>query len=51
MSIVLSSLGWVIAGIVGLLGLVAYDRWDHRRRHGQPRSAGAIRGSASHPVG
>lgn len=39
MSIVLSSLMWVIAGFAGLLGLVAYDRWEHKRRHARPRLA------------
>jgi hypothetical protein len=44
MSIVLTSLMWVMAGLARLLGLVAFDRWDHKRRHSRPRlSAGSTR--------
>jgi len=51
MSIVLESLGWLILGFAGLLVLVAYDRWEHRHRHGQTQSSGAIRGPASPSIG
>lgn len=47
----LNSIVWLILGLAGLLVIVAYDRWEHRRRHAGSRASDLPRGGLSHLFG
>jgi hypothetical protein len=50
MPIDLTSFAGLIVGLAGLLVLVAYDRWEHRRRQERARASGTLRAIAAHRI-